>query len=613
MLSDTTWQCAAGPLIFDGLRNGEIYDARAEMPGWHEVEYDATEWRPTRIARSPGGVLQAQIMPPCRVTRIIPPVSVVEAKPGVWVFDLGCNITGWARLTVSGPAGASVVMRYAEKVGSDGSIDQSNINYLEDKQSFQKDTYIMKGVGIETYAARFAYYGFQYVEVTGLPAPPTLETIAGCEVHTDLEQIGAFHCSNQLLNSIQAAAVASTVGNYHGMPTDCPHREKNGWTGDAHLSAEQVLYNFAAESSYTKWLDDFADCQRPNGALPGIVPTGGWGFNWGSGPAWDSAYILIPWYMYLYKGDIGILRRHYRGMKKYMGFLQTLATDYIVKFGLGDWCPPAAVAHAYKAPAELTTTAYYYCDASLMARIATLLGFKGDQVRYATLAKRIREAARRHFFDKGSGRVAGHGQTAIACFLYHGLVDETEMAGFQQMLLAEIAACHDHIDCGILGAKYLLQVLSDLGCADVAYRIVGQQDYPGWGFWIKQGATSLWETWDGRASHNHHMFSDVSAWFYKTLAGIVPDPEYPGFKHTYITPWPVGDLSFVNGETHTPYGRLSVAWHWENDEFALDVEIPPNSTATVSMPVDNGGVSRPQYAIGSGKYSFRTRLTRRPC
>jgi alpha-L-rhamnosidase len=629
--SDASWLCSTGPILFDGLRSGEIYDAREEKPHWCEDDYRAEGWRPVLIARPPGGVLRSQIMPPCRVTETIKPVSVKEVRPGVWVYDLGRNITGWPRLTVRGPAGTTVRMCCAERLGTDGDIDQSSnwVPKMIKTEFFQTDTYILKGEGVETYEPRFTYHGFQYVQVTGLPGIATTDMIEGRVVHTDLERVGSFDCSNELLNSIQRSAIAATVGNYHGMPTDCPHREKNGWTGDAHLSAEQVLFNFEPSAAYTKWLDDFSDCQRPSGAVPGIVPTGGWGYNSAAGPSWDSAYILIPWYLYLYRGDVGILHRNYDGMKRYIEFLGTMSTDHSIHFGLGDWCPPTGGPEGHKAPLELTSTAYYYSDVCLLARIALLLGKKTDARRLETLAKKIKSAARKRYYDERNGRLTGHSQTPIACFLYQGLVEPDEVEMFKRMLLDEVVAHSDHIDCGILGTKYVMNVLTELGCADVAYRIARQDDYPSWGNWIRNGATTLWETWDGTKSRNHHMFSDISAWFYKTLAGIVPDPERPGFKHVIIKPWPVGDLTYAAGETETPYGRLRSAWRKDKGRFFVDVTVPPNSSATVHLPtadpdtvLENGrpaaeaeGVGfrgiedgRALYRIGAGEYHFESDL-----
>jgi alpha-L-rhamnosidase len=522
-------------------------------------------------------------------------------------------------------------MSCSENLGEDGDIDQSSnwVPKMIKTDFFQTDTYILKGDGVETYEPRFTYHGFQYVQVTGLPGKATTDMLEGRVMHTDLKRVGSFQCSNELLNKIQLAAIAATVGNYHGMPTDCPHREKSGWTGDAHLSAEQVLLNFEPSAAYTKWLEDFSDCQRLSGALPGIVPTGGWGFNSAAGPAWDSAYIIIPWYLYLYRGDIGILRRHYDGMKRYIEFLATTATDHCIHFGLGDWCPPTGGPEGHKTPLEVTSTAYYYSDVRAVAGIASLLGEKRDAKRLESLAEKIKAAARKHYYDRKTGRLTGHSQTSIACFLYQGLVEPDETATFKKMLLDEVAAHNDHIDSGILGTKYVMNILTEFGMADVAYRIAAQEDYPSWGNWIRQGATTLWETWDGTASRNHHMFGDISAWFYKTLAGIMPDPEKPGFRHVIIKPWPVDDLTYAAGETETPYGFLRSTWRKEEERFTLELTIPPNSSATVHIPTASSGSvlengrpaseseavsflrtadDRALYHVPAGQYRFQSNL-----
>ncbi len=603
--SDDSWLCTAGPIVFDGLRGGEVYDAREDKPGWNEPDGDETGWSRVRVARPPGGVLRAQLMPPCRVRETLRPASVKEIAPGVWIYDMGRNIAGWARLTVRGPAGTAVEMQYSEKLGKDGDVDRKNINSLFHGDVFQTDRYILKGEGVEIYECRFAYHGFRYVRVTGLPGEAAADMIVGRVVNTDLEGIGSFECSNEVVNAIQRASLASTVGNYHGMPTDCPHREKNGWTGDAHLSAEQVLYNFDAASAYTKWMDDFADCQRESGALPGYVPNGAKGFNWGAGPAWDSAYILIPWYLYVYRGDVDILRRHYDGMKRCLDFLGSIATDHIVHFGLGDWCPPEDSRGGHRAPAELTNTACYYADAVIMSRAAEILGKKADASRLEKLAEKIRKAARARFYDEKKKLLAGHGQTSLGCFLYQGLCEPDEIEDFTEMLVEEIVACDYHVDFGILGAKYVMNALTERDRADAAYRMVDRTDFPGWGHWIERGATTLWENWNGAASRNHHMFSDVSAWFYKTLAGIRPDPDRPGFKRTVIKPCPVGDLTFARGETRTPYGTLKSEWRREDGRLVLDVSIPPNSSAAVHVPSADGW---DVHEIGSGDYRFESRM-----
>ena len=295
--SDATWRVTTGPIVFDSIRNGETYDARLEKAGWDTAEYDDMNWPPAEIVSGPKGELAAQMLPPIKVTKTFKPAKLTQPKPGVYVFDTGQNMAGWTRLRVSGPAGTEIVLKYGERLNPDGTLDQKEIGQHIKTGKPQTDTYILKGQGTEVWEPRFAYYGFQYVEVTGLPGKPDLNTLEARVVHTSFERAGSFECSNDLLNRIQQNTLWSYISNFLGYPTDCPHREKNGWTGDAHLAAETGLYNFHSAPAYAKWLNDLKDEQRPSGELPGIVPTSGWGYQWGNGPAWDSAYVLIPWYL----------------------------------------------------------------------------------------------------------------------------------------------------------------------------------------------------------------------------------------------------------------------------------------------------------------------------
>jgi len=585
VVSDRSWRIGSGPIVFDALRNGEFYDARLEQDGWAAPGFNDSDWTPAVIVPGPGGFLRSQQHTPIHVTQTLRPVSVREVKPGVWVYDLGQNISGWGRLKVSGPAGTEVTLRYAEKLTPDDDLDQSNINMFIKTGECQMDRYTLKGQAIEVWEPRFTYHGFQYVQVTGFPGTPTLDNLEGRVVHTAFATCGEFSCSNDLLNRIQACARWSTLGNYHGFPTDCPQREKNGWTGDASISAEQVLLNFDPMTAYHKWLGDLRDAQRPSGQLPGIVPTGGWGYNWGSGPAWDSASILIPWYLYLYEGDTAILETHYASMKRYLDYTLTMTTDYTADYGLGDWAAPNTESEKPGCPNTVTDTAYCFVHADVLRQTAERLGKKADARRFAGLARKFRRAFRKHFVDFKKADVTGSNQTAVACALYQGLLEEAEKPAFLATLAQHVEERRRHIDCGILGAKYVLHALSDLGRADLAFAIATQEDFPGWGHWIRQGATTLWEGWDGSGSRNHHMFSDISAWFYRGLAGINPDPAHPGFKNTIIRPNPVERLDWVNAWHESPYGRIDVAWRHSGPQFALEVTVPANSTATVELPV----------------------------
>ncbi len=577
--TDATWKVCKGPIVFDCIRSGETYDARLERPNWDGSECDEREWKAACVVDGPKGRLSAQQMPPIRVTGTIVPVKSTPVKPGVTVFDMGQNFAGWARLSVSGPAGAKVVLKYGERLNGDGTVSQKEIAAHSREGAFQTDTYILKGQGVEEWEPRFVYHGFQYVEVSGLAEGVTLHTLRGRVVHTAFEPAGRFECSNELLNRIQRATLWSYRSNYHGYPTDCPHREKNGWTGDGHFAAQQAMYNWDNAAAYTKWMEDFRDEQRDSGELPGIVPTSGWGYKWGNGPAWDSAYFVIPWHLYTFYGDTRILEHHYDRMKRYVDYLTSKADKGIVSIGLGDWVPATE-----RTPEAVTSTGYYYYDAALLSRIAGLLGRREDAAKYADLAAGIRKAFNERFFDRKSGQYAGGTQTALSCALFQGLVEPAEVPRVVANLAANVDRHQGHLDTGVLGALYILAALTRNGRADVAYRIATQTTYPSWGLWMERGANTLWEDWKGEASLNHIFFGDISAWFYKALAGINVDPEQPGFRHIVIRPHILGDLAWARGEYESIRGRIVSGWAIRDGVLSLDVTVPVNSTATVYVP-----------------------------
>jgi alpha-L-rhamnosidase len=577
--SDETWQVSTGPIVFDSIRNGETYDARLEKPGWDTADYRDRDWPAAQVVDGPKGVLKAQMMPPVKVNKTLKMAKLTEPRPGVYVFDTGQNMAGWVRLKVSGPAGTEIVLRYGERVNPDGTLDQQDIGQHIKSGKAQTDTYFLKGEGVEVWEPRFAYYGFQYVEATGLPGKPSLDTLEARVVGTAFERAGSFECSNDLLNRIQRNTLWSYVSNFVGYPTDCPHREKNGWTGDAHLAAETGLYNFDSAAAYTKWLNDLHDEQRPSGELPGIVPTSGWGYAWGNGPAWDSAFVLIPWYLYQYCGDTRVLAEHYDRLKLYVDYLTSKAQNGIVTIGLGDWVPARTTT-----PEKVTSTGYYYRDALIVSKAAELLGKTEDAQKYAELARSIREAFNREFYDAKTGLYAGGTQTAMSCALYHGLVPPEEHDKVVARLADIIEKNSGHLDAGILGTKYLIDSLTAAGRADLVYGMATKTDYPSWGRWLEQGATTLWEQWDGGASRNHIMFGHVSAWFYETLAGILPDPEAVGFKHIILKPQLLGDLKWVRAEHESLYGVIKSAWEIHGDRLTWKIAVPVNTTATVYVP-----------------------------
>ena len=612
IVSDENWKVANGPIVFDGIRNGETYDARLEKPGWSTASFvEDASWRNALAVRAPGGVLSAQMFPPQKVVKSLQAATVTSPLTGVYVFDFKQNTAGWGKLTVSGPAGTQITMKYGEKLAANGTVDQSNINVYVPQGAFQTDTYILKGQGTETWEPRFTYQGFQYIEVRGFPGTPTAANLQAQVVNTAFDTIGSFTSSNDLLNKIYQATEWSYAANFQSIPTDCPQREKNGWTADAHLAAEQAMFNVSAGAAYTKWIRDFRDEMRVDGQLPGIIPTSGWGY--GVGPAWDSALIIIPFYLYQYTGDEQILKANYDLFTRYVDWLGT--RDYVnqpVASWLGDWVPARDVA-----PPPLVHAAYHAFDARVTATTAGLLGRTADVTKYNGVADRVKQTFLTKYFNATTAQIAGDEQTSLSAALYMNLVNDADRARVFDRLTAKIVARNNHLDTGVLGTKFLSPVLTEAGRADLFFAIATQTDFPSWGRWIQSGATTLWEQWDDGGSHDHVFMGDIVTWFYRGLAGINPDPNGPGFSQILIRPQVVGNLTSVKAETRTLRGVISSAWQLDAGKLVLDVTIPVNSTATVSVPavsqdkvtVDGATFVRSEagrqvYSVGSGLYTF---------
>ncbi len=621
IVTDRSWTCAPGPIIFNSIRQGEWYDARREQMGWNRAGFENTSWFPVRRVRGPEGVLSAQNCPPVRIHRSIGPVTITKIDTGHYLADFGQNMAGFVELQARGAAGDKVTLVYAEKT-RDGRVDQSNIDGLVASTPFQTDRYIFKGKGREKWHARFTYHGFRYVEVSGFPGQLEKEHLTAHALCTAFESKGSFHCSVPLIDQIQHNTLWSFRNNFIGYPTDCPQREKNGWTGDAQLAAEAGLFNFKILSAYKKWLRDIADEQRPSGEIAAIVPTAGWGYYWGNGPAWDSAFILIPWYLYVYTGDVSAIAEHYDQMKRYVDFLtREKADDGIVSWGLGDW-----VYETTPTPAAITSTAYYYVDALLISRFAGLLGKPRDAEKYAELAAFIRACFLSNFVDLQNGSVGNDSQTALGCALFQGIIGEDHRDLFVHALQEKIRGNNGRLDFGILGAKYVLNALAGNGRPETAYRLFNHKDYPGWGHWIGQDATTLWEDWKGGGSRNHIMFGDVSAWFYKNLGGLQPDPGNPGFKHFFIRPFFSDDMQWAKAKIHSPYGEVRSEWRREDKLVVLDIAVPVNTSATLELPVNSqknvtvdadgrayvefleSGTGRLTYRVQPGPYRFLIKM-----
>ncbi len=581
--SDASWKAADGPWLEDSVYNGESYDARRETPGWETPGYDDSAWAAAEAVKGPAGVLSAQLMPAIEVVDTIVPFKMTNPAPGVYVFDMGQNFSGWARLAASGPAGTDVRLRFAEMLYDNGMINQENL-----RAARAEDHYILKGEGVESWEPRFTYHGFRFVEVKGYPGTPKLDSLRGRVVHTAVKPVGSFAASKPVLNDLQRIITWGQKTNLHGLPTDCDQRdERQGWMGDAQGTAEEAMYNYDMAAFYTNFIRDIRDVQDEKGFITDTVP-----HIWGTrpaDPAWGTAYPHLCWYMYRYYGDTRILEEHYDGLKKYVeGIRSKAAPDGLVKFyNYGDWVA------VDKAPSELVSSFYYYYDVKILGDAARVLGKTAEAAAWDKLAGEIKTAFHKAYFDPKTGGYAGGSQTANALPLFLDLATDEARGSAWGNLFNDIVYAHDsHLTTGIYGTKYVMELLTRTGAADLAYDIAVQTTYPSWGYMIANGATTLWELWQKREgpsmnSHNHPMFGSVGAWLYKALAGIEMTEDGPGFARLRIEPRLVRDLRHASGSVRTVRGDVAVAWSRGDNGVRLEAAVPVGVAAEVVIPKFN--------------------------
>ena len=575
LTSDDSWKVSLdGPITFDGLRNGEHYDARLERPGWDCCGFDDSAWRSAVIVPGPGGILFEQTAPPCRVKALFP---MRRLDTGIW--DAGQNIAGRAELTVRGTRGSSVKIQYGDVLNSDGSLHLDDIARFVRSGEFQTERYTLKGDGTEIWHSRFTYHGFRYaaVEISG---DAELISMTAQAIHSDLTETGGFTCSDPDMNALESCTRWSFLNNFVGIPTDCPHREKNGWTNDTQLASDTGLFHFDLTAAYREWLGTLRDCQRPSGQLPGIAPSSGWGYNWGSGTLFDTALFGIPRSIYLYRGDSSVMRENYDAFKRSMEFAGSLAKDNILRFGLGDWQhydPSRAV------PPELVTTGWYFHDLKILAEAAGLFGFTDDTRRYAEKAVRVADAFRR-VFSNGGGSYANDEKTALAVAAGFGLCSGTEAELTAALLNRKVCEDRYIADFGIVGAKFVPRVLAEHGYAETAFRIFTQDRFPGWCRWVRNGETTLLEDFAGKCSHNHIMFGDLSAWMMQYAAGLEPDFRRPGFCEVVLKPCTITSLTSMSAWYDSIYGRIAIDWTRDTDRVVFSARIPDGIPGRVELP-----------------------------
>lgn len=568
--SDLSWKVRTGPITSEDIYTGEYYDANKEFD-INNIIFDES-WEDVVVVESPTEQLCKMEMEPIKEIEEIKPVNFWKLDDK-YVFDLGQNITGYARLKTNEAKGTTINLLYGEMlVGQEVEMKFLHRHTSKkDQHLLQIDKYTCKG-GEETWQPRFTYHGFQYVEVTGL-SNASLDSITGILIHNDLERIGNFESSNKLLNKIFEIGDIANTNNLQSIPTDCPHREKNGWTGDLNLSYEYFFMTYDADKFFTKWLNDIKNTQKNTGQISCIAPNPGWGYDHISGPVWDATYLITPWNMYLYYANTDIIRKLYPHLQEYIKWQKTHEVLGLIRYGLGDWCSPNRKANKPKSPRNYTTTLYHFETVRLMSKFAKILNKLEDQKMYQQHAENLRKSIIKNFINTETGFIKGDCQTSYSAAIFFNIVEGELKDKVVKRLVKEVEKANYHLDTGIIGTKFLLEALSDNGYHNLALKITTQKTFPSWGYWVMQGATTMWENWNGDDSRNHRMFNSVNSWMYKYLAGINVDENKPGFQKIIIKPH-FDELDFVKAHTFTKFGKVAVEWKKVNNKIELTINAP---------------------------------------
>ncbi len=598
ILSDQSWKASSGPIRKADIYDGEVYDARLEDPAWTAADYDDSGWSAVRTLSPPKAVLVASEAPPVRRLSEIRPKRILTTPKGETVLDMGQNMVGWMRLRIQGARGLEVVLRHAEVLDQDGNFYTKNLRTAE-----QTDRYILKGEGVEVFEPHFTFHGFRYVLVEGLSGPPSEDTLTGIVIHSDLKPTGHFECSNPAINQLQSNILWGQKGNFLDVPTDCPQRdERLGWTGDAQVFAQTAAFNMDVAAFFSKWLKDLAADQKTTGAFQPVAPVL-WDRDSQTGPGqagWGDAGVIVPWHLYLVYGDKRILEQQYDSMAAWVRYVNARAGSshlWNTGFQFGDWLAFSTDRSDYPGATtdkDLIATAFFAYSTGILEQAATVLDKREDARKYRKLRQAVIEAFR-HEFVTPSGRLSSNTQTAYALALSFDLLPPELVAQGAKRLADDVRAFKNHLTTGFLGTPFLCHALSDHGYLGVAYDLLLQDTYPSWLYPIKQGATTIWERWDGikpdgtfqnprMNSFNHYAYGAIGHWLYRVVAGIDLDPQAPGYKHVLISPQPGGGLNWARGRFESVYGEIVSAWVSKPKGFRLEVVIPANTTATVRLP-----------------------------
>jgi alpha-L-rhamnosidase len=646
--SDEAWRATRGPIQMSDLYMGETYDARHEKPGWDQAGYDDGEWCGVRRLDHPKTMLVAQVGPATRRHEQLQPARILRSPRGETILDFGQNMVGWVQLRARGPRGATITMRHAEVLDQQGNLYTENLRSAD-----QITRYTLRGQAEadEIFEPHFSFQGFRYVAVEGFPGEPTPADFTGVVLHSDMPATGTFECSSPLINQLQHNIVWGQKGNFVDVPTDCPQRdERLGWSGDTQVFIRTACFNMDVAAFFTKWLRDLRADQLPSGSVPFVVPdvltkihVGAAGPRSESGAAgWSDAAVICPWTIYLCYGDTRLLEEHYESMAGWVNFMRRRAGDDFIWRNdrqFGDWLDyrgPDARRPAPVTNTELVATAFFAYTTGLLAEAARVLGKMGDAAHYAGLAASVKAAFNDEFVTP-SGRVGPDTQTAYVLALHFDLLPEPMRPLAVERLVKAIRQGHYHLTTGFLGTPYLCHVLSRYGHTDVAYELLTQESYPSWLYPVKQGATTIWERWDGikpdgsfqdasMNSFNHYAYGAIGEWLYRVVAGIEVDPAEPGYKRFHLQPQPGGQLTYASASLDTMYGRVESSWALEGDALHVAVTIPPNTEGVLHLVAESAediaeqGLPLGQVegireirqdgktvllTLGSGRYRFR--------
>ncbi|HEY4789700.1 MAG TPA: family 78 glycoside hydrolase catalytic domain [Bacteroidales bacterium] len=638
IISDNSWKVTSdGPIRSDNEWDGEEYDATKEMPGWNAVGYNDKHWLKAELVKEPGGLLTAQMNPNMKIMETLKPVSILKLSSDTFILDMGQNMAGWVKLNGKGEKGKKITLRFAETLKADGHLYTANL-----RSAKNTDVYTMKGDALETWEPLFVYHGFRYVEVVGYPGTPTINNFEGKVVYDEMKTTGTFETSNQTLNQIFKNAYWGIRSNYKGMPVDCPQRdERQPWLGDRAIGSRGESFVFDNERLYVKWMDDIEESQMPDGQLPDMSPAF-YKSYYSDNMTWPGTYLLIADMLYEQFDDVRPIAKHYDSMKKWLTYMKAKYMDsYIVtKDKYGDWCvPPESkeLIHSRDASratdGKLIATAYYYKMMTLMQRFAQLLGKAEDEKEFADLGEKIKTAFNDKFFNKKTHQYGNNTVTANILPLYFGMVPESDREQvFGSIEEKIIRKDNGHISTGLIGTGWLMRGLTEYNRPDIAYQIATNRDYPSWGYMIENGATTIWELWNGNTanpamnSHNHVMLlGDLITWFYEDLAGIKTNSEHPGFSEIVMKPSVIDGLNFVNASYQSIHGLIKSEWRKKPGVFTWKITVPGNTKAIVYIPagsekeVSENGKSASSaegirflhmegklavFEIGSGDYTF---------